>query len=85
VEIRKMMIQGQPKTFARYHLNQRLGMMAHHVPVTPAMWGNTNRRGGFRLTLSIKQDSTSKTTNTKGAGRVAQVVEYLPSKHKVLK
>jgi hypothetical protein len=41
------------------------------------MWGSTNRRIEV-----IKQDPSSEITNTKKAGRVAQVIQGLPSKHK---
>jgi hypothetical protein len=45
------------------------------------MWQNIDRRKELQVHLDIiKQDPISKLTNSKRAGRVAQVVEYLPSK-----
>jgi hypothetical protein len=52
------------------------------MPVIPAMMENTNRRITVQAGLGIKQDAVSKTNNTKRAGGVTQVVEYLPSNHK---
>jgi hypothetical protein len=48
------------------------------------MWESTNKRIMDQVSLGIKPDPTSKTTSTKRAGRVAQVVGHLPSKHKAL-
>jgi hypothetical protein len=42
-----------------------------------------NRRIKVKASLNIKQDPISKITNAKRVGRVAQVVECLPSKHEV--
>jgi hypothetical protein len=50
----------------------------------PAMTGNTNRRISVQACLGIKRDPISKVINMKRAGRVAQVIEYLPSKCEAL-
>jgi hypothetical protein len=49
-----------------------------HTPVLPTTWGNTNRRIVFQAGSGIKRDSTSKTTQARRAGAVAQVVDRLP-------
>jgi hypothetical protein len=48
------------------------------MPVIPATLGNMM----VLAFLDIKQQLISKITNTKRAGRVVQVVECLPSRHK---
>jgi hypothetical protein len=58
--------------------------MRCHMPVTPATQGNTNRRINVQAGQGIKYDLISKITNTKRAGEMAQVVEYLPSSCKGL-
>jgi hypothetical protein len=54
----------------------------YHIPVIQTIPGSTNMRIAVEAGPDIKQDAISKITNTKRAGRVAQVVKCLPSKHK---
>jgi hypothetical protein len=55
----------------RLHLNRWLSMVVHIYHPSYAE-------------KHLKQDCISKITNTKKAGGMVQVVECLPSKHKVL-
>jgi hypothetical protein len=50
------------------------------MPVISALRGSTNWRIPVQAVWSIKQDLTSKITNTKRAGGVAREVEHMPSK-----
>jgi hypothetical protein len=54
------------------------------VPVTPATVGSINRKITVQVCLGKKQDPISKITRAKMAAGVANVVECLPSKHKLL-
>jgi hypothetical protein len=49
---------------------------------SPARVGGTNRRIMVQASPGIKEDPISKISHTRRTGRVAQVVEGLPSKHK---
>jgi hypothetical protein len=51
-----------------------------HMPVIPM--GSTNRRMMVQVGLSRKRDPISKMTTSKRDGRVAQVVEHLPTSMK---
>jgi hypothetical protein len=54
------------------------------TPVIPATQGSTYRKIVVQDSLGIKQNPVPKVTNAKQTGRVAQMVECLPSKCKVL-
>jgi hypothetical protein len=54
------------------------------VPVIPAILESTNRKTAVQTGPCLKQEPISKIINRKRAGRVAQVVEYLPSNHEDL-
>jgi hypothetical protein len=51
-----------------------------HMTVSPAMQGSTNRKVVVQISLDVKLDTFSKTTNAKRAAVVTQGVECLPSK-----
>jgi hypothetical protein len=54
------------------------------MPAVPTMQGSTNRRIMVQTGQGTKQDTVLKVTSIKRAGRVGQVVKYLPSKHEAL-
>jgi hypothetical protein len=68
--------------FIRLHLNQQLGTVA--CTCYPSYTQKTNRRIVVPVSLGIEQDSISKPTQKKGAGRVDQAVEHLPRNHEAL-
>jgi hypothetical protein len=81
---RRITIWGQPGQKVCKTPSQPAPGCEWHMPVIPAMWESTGRRTEIQAGLDINWDSISNTISAKRAGRVAQVVEYLPTKHKAL-
>jgi hypothetical protein len=70
------------KRLARFHLNQRLDVMA--TPVIPGPWGRTNRKIAFQASLGINMRPYLKKQCKKGwqSGRVVESKKTQTNKKK---